>query len=88
MSSLQLPKGITGFVPTLSSNKALIRNESRDSLSDSRSFRGVQYEASRGRKRISARQQREEESEGESVCAEVRENYDEFNLVFGPHARG
>ena len=86
MSSLQLPKG-AGFGPSLSSNKFHNQADSRDSFSDGRSFRGLKYEVSRRhsskRHHESSRHQHEDlESEVES--GEVRENYDEMNLVFGP----
>ena len=86
MSSLQLPKG-AGFGPSLSSNKFHNQADSLNSLSDGRSFRGLKYEVSRrqsSKRHHESSRRHHDDLESEVESGEVRENYDEMNLIFGP----
>ena len=57
-----------------------------NSLSDGRSFRGLKYEVSRrqsSKRHYESSRRQQEDFESEVESGEVRENYDEMNLVFG-----
>jgi len=78
MSNLELPRKY----PSFSSKIFLGRVESRDSLSENRSYRGIHHEISRSRRSGRKDGHTSQSYDSEEVGGELRENYDEMNLVF------